>query len=607
MPFRKTLLAAAGLAVFTAAVAGQMFASGNPVERASAAGTLPSGWPSTLQIGIADSPGGASAAKAVAPFGFRYQYLAGGVNTGNGWANWNSNGQFATYYIQDSVANSITPVFTYYMIFQSAPGNSQGEQDGVLNNLSNTSTMTAYWNDLKLFFQRAGAFPNNRVVLHVEPDMWGYVQQRTSGDNPTTVAARVGSTGLSELSGLPDNMSGFAKAVVKLRDTYAPNVVLGYHMSIWGTGTDIQWSQTNDATTDQLATRAGNFYNALGANFDLTFAEFSDRDAGFKQAIYGDGGASWFDADDFARHARFLKTFSNVTQKRVVLWQIPLGNTKMRAQNNTWNHYQDNRVEWLLDEPARTHLSTYVDAGVVAFLFGRGADGATCACDANGDGVTNPSAINGNTLTSLNADDDGGFFKQKAAAYYAQGAVSLSGGTTPPAPTATNTAAATATATATKTSTPAAPTATATAPAAATNTPAPPTATPTRTSTQAPPTATATATPPPATASWTATATTSKSSVVRGTSIRMTAQVKATAASTALVDIEVYNSAGQKVYQRYWDNRAFSANTTRSFSASWTVPTNLPTGTYTVKIGIFKPGWSGMYLWNNSARTFTVR
>ena len=83
--------------------------------------------------------------------------------------------------------------------------------------------------------------------------------------------------------------------------------------------------------------------------------------------------------------------------------------------------------------------------------------------------------------------------------------------------------------------------------------------------------------------------------------------MKATAASTALVDIEVYNSTGQKVYQRYWDNRAFSASTTRSFSASWTVPRNLPTGTYTVKIGIFKPGWSGMYLWNNSARTFTVR
>jgi hypothetical protein len=93
-------------------------------------------------------------------------------------------------------------------------------------------------------------------------------------------------------------------------------------------------SQTNDATTDQLATRAAISTTPSGRTRpDLRRVQRPRR--GFKQAIHGDGGASWFDADDFARHARFLKTFSNVTQKRVVLWQIPLGNTKMRAQNNT--------------------------------------------------------------------------------------------------------------------------------------------------------------------------------------------------------------------------------------------------------------------------------
>ena len=86
------------------------------------------------------------------------------------------------------------------------------------------------------------------------------------------------------------------------------------------------------------------------------------------------------------------------------MWQIPLGNTKMRAQNNTTGHYQDNRPEWLLDEPARTHLAAYRDAGVVAFLFGGGAGGTTCACDAKGDGVTNPAAINGNTIASQLGD-----------------------------------------------------------------------------------------------------------------------------------------------------------------------------------------------------------
>ncbi|MGH7621282.1 MAG: hypothetical protein ACREMU_02995, partial [Gemmatimonadaceae bacterium] len=125
---------------------------------------LPAGWPSTtLQLGMADSAGGAANLRNMAPFGFRYQYLSAGVNTGVGWATWNANGSFATNYIQDSISHGMTPVFTYYMMAQSAPGNSQGESNGVYNNLQNTSTMIAYFDDLKLFFQRAGAFPNNRV------------------------------------------------------------------------------------------------------------------------------------------------------------------------------------------------------------------------------------------------------------------------------------------------------------------------------------------------------------------------------------------------------------------------------------------------------------
>jgi hypothetical protein len=401
---------------------------------------LPAGWPSAnLELGLSDSPGGASSMLQTAPYRFRYQYLAGGVNTGNGWANWNANGAFVTNYVQESRNAGIVPVFTYYMIFQSAPGNSQGEADGVYNNMQNTQTMTSYYNDLKLFFQRAGAFPTTRVVFHVEPDLWGYMQQRASGDNASTVPAKVAATGLAELAGLPNTMAGFAQALDRLRDTYAPNVMLGYHVSVWGTGNDITYSDPPDATVDALAQRAAAFANSLGGGFDIAFGEFSDRDSGFKQAIYGDGGGSWWNAGDFARNVRFVRGFSQGTQKRVVMWQIPQGNTKMRAMNNTWNHYQDNRVEWLLDEPARTHLRDYVNAGVVAFLFGRGADGATCSCDANGDGVTNPSPINGNTGLSLNSDDDGGFFRQKAQAYYQAGAMALTGSSPPPPSTPTAT------------------------------------------------------------------------------------------------------------------------------------------------------------------------
>jgi hypothetical protein len=421
-----------------------------------ALGPLPSGWPARLELGLGDAPGGAAAMKATAPFAFRYQYLAGGANTGSGWATWNANGDFARFYIQDSVANGIIPVFTYYMLLQSAPGGSGGEAGANFSNLNNASTMTAYYNDLKLFFQKAGAFPGNRVVLHVEPDLWGFLEQRSTNDDATTVPAKVADSGLPELTGLPSNLSGFARAIVKLRDTYAPNVILGYHISVWGTGNDIALSNPSDATVDALAVRAANFYRSLAANFDIAFSEFSDRDSAFKQYVYGDGGWSWWDADDFRRNARFLAGFSNATAKRIVMWQIPLGNTKMRAENNTNGHYQDNRPEWLLDDPTRAHLTAYRDAGVVAFLFGGGASGVTCACNAMNDGVTNPAPINGNVIASeaaaagtppsqvmrgsvptlvtpYAADDDGGFFRWKAWQYYQDGAMPLSAGGTPPA------------------------------------------------------------------------------------------------------------------------------------------------------------------------------
>jgi hypothetical protein len=427
------------------------------VADARAQSPLPTGWPARLEIGMADSPGGAAALKATAPFGFRYQYLAGGVNTGGGWSTWNTNGDFAKFYIQDSMASGIIPVFSYYMLLQSLPGGGS-ESNADFTNLNNTATMTAYFNDLTLFFQKAGAFPSQRVVLHVEPDFWGYMEQRAANDDATTVTAKVAETGIPQLAGLPGNVSGFARAIVALRDAYAPNVILGYHISVWGTNVDIALSNPPDATVDALGARAAAFYASLGAKFDIAFGEFSDRDSGYYQFVVGDGGQSWWDADDFRRNVRFLTKFSTITAKRIVMWQIPLGNTKMRSMNNTTGHYQDNRTEWLFDDPGRTHLSAYLGAGVVAFLFGGGAGGTTCACDGQHDGVTNPAPIGANTLASelsaagtppvqlirgttptlvtpYAADDDGGYFRWRAWQYYQDGTMPLPGTAPPATPT----------------------------------------------------------------------------------------------------------------------------------------------------------------------------
>jgi hypothetical protein len=379
------------LAVALACVGGAAAASRLP--------PLPARWPHTLQLGTADEPGGAAALRRVAPFGFRYQYLAGGVNTGRGWSTWNPHGSFVTRYDEESWAAGMIPVFSYYMLLQSkGAGGDELHRD--LAHLSNPALMRAYWGDVRLFFERARG--TKTVVLHVEPDLWGYLEQANAG----TLAM------------------AFALHFVRLRDELAPNVLLAYHMSGWGTKHDIVYEDPPNAVVRRYAAQSAAFYRALHVKFDVAFEDFSDRDADFYQVQQGHS-KTWFTPADFARHLLYAKTFVRLAGVRMAAWQIPLGNTVMRAMNNTWDHYQDNRVQWLLGPDSRRHLSAYLEGGFVGFLFGRGADGATCACDAAGDGVTNPEPINGNTRPSVSADDDGGYFKQQAAAYSRAGALAL--------------------------------------------------------------------------------------------------------------------------------------------------------------------------------------
>ena len=165
---------------------------------------LPHGWPKTLQIGLTESPGKHAPAK----LGFRYQYLAGG------WTAWNPNGTFASMYVQDSWAHDEIPVLTYYVVLQS--GASLGDEATTdLGHLRDPQLMETYWQDVTLLFQRIAG--KKTVVVHVEPDLWGYLEQ--AGDVQLA--------------------SQFAQKWIALRNEYAPNVLLAYHMSGWGTKHDI--------------------------------------------------------------------------------------------------------------------------------------------------------------------------------------------------------------------------------------------------------------------------------------------------------------------------------------------------------------------------------
>jgi hypothetical protein len=326
-----------------------------------------------LELGLAGQPGGAAAMRKAAPFGYRYQYLAGGANTGGGWSTWNENGTFVTRYIAESAAAGITPVFTYYMLRQSLPGRDVADEAKAdIGNLRSRATMKAYWRDLALFFKRAGS-RHRRVLLHVEPDMWGFLEQ----------------AGRRKLA------RAFARRVVSLRNRFARNVALGYHLSVWGTKTDIAIQDPPPARVDRLAANSAAFYRSLRTRFDVVFGEFSDRDSGFKEHVYGQPRKdAWWTRADFARHVRYLRGFHRVVRRPIFLWQIPLGNASLP---DTWDRFRDNRPQWLLGKGSAAHRAAYKRAGVRALLFGGGADGTT------------------------SEKTDGGWFLRHARAYYRRG------------------------------------------------------------------------------------------------------------------------------------------------------------------------------------------
>ena len=173
-------------------------------------------------------------------------------------------------------------------------------------------------------------------------------------------------------------------------------------------------------------------------------------------------------------------------------------------------------------------------------------------------------------------------------------------------PTATPTQPATAAVPPTSSPTPA-PTQPTTVPATATQAPkttAPSTA-PASPSPAAP--ATATPSPSPVAATWTTSASSSTAQPRRGRTMSVRASVKSSAAAQGLVDVEVYSPSGQRVYQKVFDNRSFTAGQVQRFDISYAVPAAGETGMYTVKIGVFKPSWGVMYAWNDSALQLSVR
>ncbi len=164
-------------------------------------------------------------------------------------------------------------------------------------------------------------------------------------------------------SGYANNLAGFGRYIVDLIHTTAPNALAAPMASMWATNSD-PLSATGAAAM-QMAQSTAAFIDAMGgAQADLLVVEWSDRDA-------GSGLRPWWDDTDQetprpTRAILWENALSHAAQKRLILWQMPVGNM---ALNNTCDHYQDNRAAY-----AFSHPRDLADAGVTAVVFGGGAD-----------------------------------------------------------------------------------------------------------------------------------------------------------------------------------------------------------------------------------------
>ncbi len=334
-------------------------------------------------------------------------YLSGGAATGEVpyWLNF---GNSPRKLVADARTAGVVPWFTFYLLAASAPARYKpGPAQATPVNARVPSTMKEYFTLFRTLVQGAGQEAPWPVMIQIEPDEWCHLLL-SAGMDPAKVDVKVGSCGLEELKGLPDNLFGYAAALKRLRDLHAPaNVLLGCNPSGW------------DANGAMSGTRMGQLMKAAAGDWDFAVFETGDRDKGMK-GLAPPYGTAIDVAGSLEAHLKWISDFHAASGLHVFVWQVAAGNTWFRTCNNTEGHYADNLLQLLLEDyPKNPTIGRYVKAGCVGWMLQGGQGGSTRVYDARKDGITNPPPIPGNLgHASEYADDDGGYLRLRGAAYY---------------------------------------------------------------------------------------------------------------------------------------------------------------------------------------------
>ncbi|MGY4978072.1 RICIN domain-containing protein [Streptomyces sp. 900105755] len=321
---------------------------------------------STVLIGGSMS----DASAAAAPFDVRYAYVHSQPAPSSDyytaakchddwsgwWGCWNGSttapGTYVTW--RDDVVSQATykgsarpqkMLWTWYSLRDLGDAAGEGDGPGEVKAINRTDLLTRYLNDYRFFLQKIG---KTQAAIDLEPDFWGYV--RSLGD-PHQVPAQVSSANPKDCGSQENSATGLAQCLISMAHKYAPNTAVGMHLSCF------DWQTNTQACVKS--------YESFGAkNADFLATDVSDRDAGwYAQPAHGGSDHFWND-QKAAAALQFYKTMAESVGKPVVLWQIPVGNM---AQNNTLNHYKDDKVDWLF-----AHMDQVANAHVAGLFFGPG-------------------------------------------------------------------------------------------------------------------------------------------------------------------------------------------------------------------------------------------
>lgn len=281
-----------------------------------------------------------------------YQYIT--------WGWWNWYGEFVKRFCDDAHRRGYIPVIPTYL-FQTAPddfGCSGNEYDKIYCAINNSSLMNEFWNRFIQMCDEANRSLTSKVIFHIEPDMLGYLQQRAIIENkdPSQISAFVND------SRYPNNLVGMHQRMIDIVRQHCPEKgMIAFHASLWGNIISLKDNEEKILDIENLAKNTANFLLKLSPDFDLIFMDWSDRDAGYDGIWWDKKNTS---LPNFSRVLMFTNYLSVFSKKKIVLWQIPIGNELLP---NIENQYADNRLDYIFD-----YAYDIAKSGIISLLFGAG-------------------------------------------------------------------------------------------------------------------------------------------------------------------------------------------------------------------------------------------